>query len=262
MAIPWEAIQELSLGVIEIKGIYIATNKINGKSYIGQSVNIESRIKEHLYRYNMPSSNSYNSLFYRAMRKYGKDNFQFSTLESSDEFDREALNDLEIFYINHYNSFHAGYNMNRGGNYTSGTKTFVEKDILEIKSLLSKGSDSLTSIAEKYSCSVSLVSMINNGLVWRSVGVYSYPIHSVVFSHSGGRNNNSKISDDLALKLREEFVFKTLDEIYEENKDLLSKSGMKKLLYGVTFKNLPIYKKNKKQWFLDGTCIDYPRLEE
>lgn len=250
MAIPWEAIQELSLGVIEIKGIYIATNKINGKSYVGQSLNIESRIKEHLYRYNMPSSNSYNSLFYRAMRKYGKDNFQFSILESSDEFDREALNDLEIFYINHYNSFHAGYNMNRGGNYTSGTKTFVEKDILEIKSLLAKGSDSLTSIAEKYSCSVSLVSMINNGLVWRSVGVYSYPIHRVVFSHYGGRNNNSKISDDLALKLRKEFVFKTLDEIYEENKDLLSKSGMKKLLYGATFKNLPIYKKirNNGSW--------------
>ena len=53
MAIPWEAIQELSLGVIEIKGIYIATNKVNGKSYIGQSLNIEARIKEHLYRYNM-----------------------------------------------------------------------------------------------------------------------------------------------------------------------------------------------------------------
>lgn len=262
MAIPWEAIQELSLGVIEIKGIYIATNKVNGKSYIGQSLNIESRINEHLYRYNMPSSNSYNSLFYRAMRKYGRDSFQFSILESSDGFDREALNDLEIFYVNHYNSFHAGYNMNYGGEYTSGTKTFIEKDILEIKSLLSKGSDSLTSIAEKYSCSVSLVSMINNGLVWRSAGAYSYPIQSVVFSHSGGRNSNSKISDDLALKLREEFVFKTLDEVYEENKDLLSKSGMKKLLYGVTFKNLPVYKKNKKQWFLDGTCIDYPRLEE
>lgn len=262
MAIPWEAIQELSRGVIEIKGIYIATNKINGKSYIGQSLNIESRIKEHLYRYNKPSSNSYNSLFYRALRKYGKDNFQFSVLESSDSFDRQTLNDLEVFYIRRYDSFHNGYNMNYGGGYTSGTKVFAEKDIIEIKSSLLNSSNSLTAIAAKYSCSVSLISMINNGLVWSSIGDYSYPIKSVVFSHFGGKNSNSKITDEMAIQLRKEFMTKTLDEIYNENKDLLSKSGMKKLLYGVTFKNLPIYKKNKKQWFLDGTCIDYPCLEE
>lgn len=262
MAIPWETIQELSRGVIEIKGIYIAINKVNGKSYVGQSLNIESRIKEHLYRCDMPSSNSYSSLFYRALRKYGKDSFQFSVLESSDSFDRQALNDLEVFYISHYNSFQNGYNMNYGGEYTSGIKTFTEKDVIEIKNSLLNSSDSLTNIATEYSCSVSLISMINNGLVWSSVGDYSYPIQSVVFSHFGGKNSNSKITDDLAMHLRKEFVTKTLDEIYDENKDLLSKSGMKKLLYGVTFRNLPIYKKNKKQWFLDGTCIDYPRLEE
>ena len=30
-------------------GIYKITNKVNNKIYIGQSINIEKRIKEHLY---------------------------------------------------------------------------------------------------------------------------------------------------------------------------------------------------------------------
>lgn len=45
-----------------MKGIYKFTNLINGKVYIGQSVNLESTYKAHL---------SYTSLFYKALRKYG-----------------------------------------------------------------------------------------------------------------------------------------------------------------------------------------------
>lgn len=99
-------------------------------------------------------------------------------------------------------------------------------------------------------------------MAWSYIGDYKYPIREIVDRYNGGKNPNSSISDEVALFLREEFVHKDLKTIHEENKDLLSFSGMKKLLYGTTFKNLPVYKKYKKQWILNGTCIDYPRIEE
>ena len=52
------------------------------------------------------------------------------------------------------------------------------------------------------------------------------------------------------------------DTLYEIYKDKCSFSEMKKICYGSQFQHLPIYKKRQKQWILNGTCIDYPRLEE
>ena len=64
-------------------GIYKFTNKINGHSYIGQSIDIEKRKKTHLQRAycNTSSNKEYNKAFYRAIRKYGWDNFDFEILK-------------------------------------------------------------------------------------------------------------------------------------------------------------------------------------
>lgn len=56
-------------------GIYKFTNKINGKSYIGQSINLEKRKKEHEHNCFNPNYCNYGSKFYRALRKYGLENF-------------------------------------------------------------------------------------------------------------------------------------------------------------------------------------------
>lgn len=50
-------------------GIYQIQNKINGKIYIGQSIDIEKRLKQHL-RY-LRKSQHYNSHFQNAFDKYG-----------------------------------------------------------------------------------------------------------------------------------------------------------------------------------------------
>lgn len=64
-------------------GVYKFTNKINGKAYIGQSVDIFQRVKDHEHRafINYPSNREYNKSFYRALRKYGMENFDFEILE-------------------------------------------------------------------------------------------------------------------------------------------------------------------------------------
>lgn len=64
-------------------GIYKFTNKINNHAYIGQSIDIEKRRKTHLQRAycNSPSNKEYDKTFYRAIRKYGWDNFDFEILK-------------------------------------------------------------------------------------------------------------------------------------------------------------------------------------
>lgn len=100
-------------------GIYKIVNNINGKVYIGQSQNIEKRWIDH-----KSFSKREVEVLYRAMRKYGIENF---SLEVVEECSIEELSDKERFYIGHYNSYiHAensnGYNMTLGGEGTRGVK--------------------------------------------------------------------------------------------------------------------------------------------
>lgn len=62
-------------------GIYKFTNLINGKIYIGQSVDIDRRLKEHKRRDEQRID--------KAIKKYGFENFNFEIIElcSPDKLD-------------------------------------------------------------------------------------------------------------------------------------------------------------------------------
>lgn len=57
-------------------GIYKITNTVNNKKYIGQSVNITDRWREHRKR-----ANNGTEYLYQAMRRYGIQNFIFEVVE-------------------------------------------------------------------------------------------------------------------------------------------------------------------------------------
>ena len=103
-------------------GIYKITNMVNGKAYIGQAQNIEKRWNEHIHYTKNKNSPAYTKPLYKAMRKYGVENFSFEILILCEE---ELLNLMEIYYIEKYNSYiHAensnGYNLTLGGEGTRG----------------------------------------------------------------------------------------------------------------------------------------------
>lgn len=99
-------------------GIYKITNTINGKMYIGQSVNIEKRWKVHKYmRYN-----DMNNKLYRAMNKHGFDNFVFSIIC---EVPKSALDEYEISYIKYYDTVDNGYNIKHGG---QGERYYIQTE--------------------------------------------------------------------------------------------------------------------------------------
>lgn len=88
-------------------GIYKITNLINGKIYIGQSVNIKNRFSTHK---GFPTAN----YMYNDMKEFGLENFTFETIIICAP---EYLNLYEKLCIDHYNCVHPnGYNLTKGGN--------------------------------------------------------------------------------------------------------------------------------------------------
>jgi len=64
-----------------LQGIYKITNKVNDHCYVGQSIDIENRFKTHINVLHNKNQATYNYPLYRAMRKYGINNFEFEVLE-------------------------------------------------------------------------------------------------------------------------------------------------------------------------------------
>lgn len=93
-------------------GIYKITNKINGNAYIGLSVDIKRRWKDHFQRYKDSSNKEYEKVLYKAFRKYGIENFDFSVIE---ECSLEELRKKEKYWIAYFDTFHNGYNATEGG---------------------------------------------------------------------------------------------------------------------------------------------------
>lgn len=143
-------------------GIYKWTNKINNKSYIGQSINIEQRRRQHISTSYYPKSNTYNTIFHQAIRKYGVDNFTFEIICICNI---EELDVLESFYIKKFNTLAPnGYNMTEGGeNARSCNSFFSEDDVKNIINELRNTDDKAEIIADRWNCSASLIKKICYG---------------------------------------------------------------------------------------------------
>lgn len=149
-----------------ICGIYKFENKINHHIYIGQSINIGQRYKDHLNRSqnNFSSNNEYNSALHRAIRKYGIENFSFDIIE---ECKQSFLNEREIFWISYYDSYNNGYNETLGGDTPAEKCCKLTFDIVEnIKNDLINTDLSYDILHKKYQISTGRISEINTGKIW------------------------------------------------------------------------------------------------
>lgn len=98
--------------------VYVHTNKINGKKYVGQSSNV-------VQRWRCGGKNYFSSAkFFNAIKKYGWDNFTHEILFQ--DLNKEAANNIEKQLIKEYDSINNGYNIQEGG-YTSLTKESLDK---------------------------------------------------------------------------------------------------------------------------------------
>ena len=99
------------LGKDKICGIYKITNLKTEQCYIGQSVGVADRWKEHI-KCGLGIDASATNKLYKAMQADGVWNFSFELIEKCS---RAELNDKEKFWIDFYQSQKYGYNTTKGG---------------------------------------------------------------------------------------------------------------------------------------------------
>lgn len=108
--------------------IYKIINHLNNKVYIGKTIRpLQIRWREHQQDcFNREKDNK----LYRAMRKYGIENFSIEVIE--DNIEEEIIGEKEREYIQKYNSYYNGYNSTFGGEGESSVDfSIIEKLFLE-----------------------------------------------------------------------------------------------------------------------------------
>ena len=93
-------------------GIYQITNLRSGKIYIGQSLDVFARIRQH--KYELRHGLHLNRYLQSAWNKYGESNFVFSVLE---EVSEEKLTEREKYWVDFYGGYESDrlYNLREPG---------------------------------------------------------------------------------------------------------------------------------------------------
>jgi len=115
--------------VIKVKsGIYKITNLVNGKVYIGQSVNLYKRFSHHMQ--DLRNKRHANKHLQSAWNRYGEHNFNFEIIEICNE---KILDMREQYWIKYFKSTNRkfGYNLEDGGNKNKHLTEEVKKKIGE-----------------------------------------------------------------------------------------------------------------------------------
>ena len=98
------------IGTSTVTGIYKITNQITKECYIGQSVDISKRWKDHA-KCGLGIDTPVGNKLYKAMQTYGIWNFSWEVLE---QCSKDLLDEKEKYYIELYDSYNFGYNSNTG----------------------------------------------------------------------------------------------------------------------------------------------------
>ena len=152
------------------KYVYKIENNINHKIYIGQTNNLERRIKEHRHDKRM------NHPIYNAIHKYGWENFSVETLYFGEDYNTKEKEYIKLYRSNEKEF---GYNIQNGGQDSSGENNPRSKLTQQQVDLLMKDlketNVEFDKLAEKYNVSIKTIRNVNTGIAWRKNDI-TYPI--------------------------------------------------------------------------------------
>ena len=231
-------------------GIYKITKIENGKSYIGKSNDIERRFKEHQTKgkiSRIPVD--------EAIAKYGINAFTYEIIEKCS---LDQLNEREQYWIKYYNTKENGYNCNDGGDAATygennGRSKLTEQDVIEIRKAYNnhlKQKD----VYEKYKDIISFGYFQNlwQGRSWAHVMPEVFTKENKEYyiyqNSNGGNGASAQFSNEEVIKIRERYVNESAKQIYEDYKNRVSYQTFQAMLWGRSYKTLPIYKKKEKKW--------------
>lgn len=148
-----------------MQGIYKVENLINGNCYVGQSVDITTRWNDHMWVANKEYRHEYEYPLYRAIRKYGIDNFGFEILE--EVYSKDDLTSRELYW---YEKLKPEYNQMKPTESSSYKRPVFAIDMNTLK--ISKRYDSLKQAAEDTRTSSGNIHKALNGDVIHLKGFY------------------------------------------------------------------------------------------
>lgn len=225
-------------------GIYKITNNINNHCYIGQSIDIEKRWKDHKKPYNW--KREHNKPLYLAFQKYGIENFSFEVIE---ECTTKQLDLKEKYWIDYYDSYNNGYNMTTGGETNFGTNhpghKLTKQDILDIRTRYAN----LERKKEVYllynqRIGPSGFHKIWNGETWKDIMPEVYTQENKEFhlhdtANSGSQNGRSRLTEEDVRNIRlRRKNGEQLKNVYEDYKDKVTKGSFTNVWSYQNWKNI------------------------
>ena len=162
--------------------IYVITNQINGKQYVGKTLlTIQDRWKTHVY--DSTKLNTQNRPLYKAFHKYGVDNFQIEELE---ECSAEESSNKEMFWIKKLDTYHNGYNATLGGdskhyyNYSEIAAKYLElQNIKETAEFFNCDSSTIKTACKDQNVTILSSAEQNKRLYSKQVDMYDLQNHFI-----------------------------------------------------------------------------------
>lgn len=199
------------------KAIYVITNKINGKQYIGQTIHPEKRWWEHRRR----AITKYDAYpIHLAIKKYGEENFEFRVVEWTDDYDNR-----EHELILEYNTLVPnGYNLIVGGHSPimyeeDHPRNKVTNQMLEsIVEDLRKYTMTDVELSKKYCVSEKIISDINHGRSHRLPNI-TYPIRT--FNQRPNRLSEKQADEIKSLLLNSKLSYQEIADKIGTSKSIV-----------------------------------------
>ena len=232
-------------------GIYKITEIDNPMNfYVGKSNNIQRRFKEHQTKTYEQSRIPFDN----EIKEKGIDAFTYEILE---ECSVEELSEKEKYWTNKLEATKSGNVFEGGLRDVVGSNNpkakLTEEDVINIR-LAYANHKKQKEVYEDYKSIISFGYFQNlwQGRSWSHIMPEVFTEENkqyYIYQNSLGSNGaSSAFTEEEVIIIRQRYVNESAKEIYKDYSDRVSYQTFQAMLWGRSYKNLPIYKKQERKW--------------
>lgn len=226
----------------DICGIYMITNTLNNKFYIGCSLDIKKRWDTHRIRYKTQGT-EYNKPLYIEMREFGIKNFKIEVLE---ECKQDVLFEREKHYIETLNAIEKGYNVMYGED-NHGNAKLTSEDVILIRTAYNN-KERKQEVYKRFSEKINHTGFhkVWNGYSWKNIMMNVYTqenkeFHKKNSANIGSKNGTSLLTekDVIDIRLSKKNGLKK-EEVYQKYKETINERSFLNVWYGYNWTHITV----------------------